>query len=42
MKSTAWQNKLKQMIPSYGQHLMDDKKLRLQQGHGRINFFLTD
>jgi len=27
MKSTAWQTKLKQMIPSYGQHLMDDKNL---------------
>ena len=27
MKSSAWQTKLKQMIPTYGQHLMDDKNL---------------
>jgi malate dehydrogenase (quinone) len=39
MKSSAvWQNKLKQMIPTYGQHLMDDKNLATKQEHGRINF----
>jgi malate dehydrogenase (quinone) len=27
MKSEGWQTKLKQMIPSYGQHLMDNKAL---------------
>jgi malate dehydrogenase (quinone) len=30
MKSAVWQNKLKQMIPSYGKHLSEDKQLTKQ------------